>query len=278
MLRVANEKLRLRVHRRLRPCVAWFLPLPARNEWGEDRGEGLSEKTNLLSPALSSIRWGRGRSPRVTLSRKCAPARFNSLLAFLDLHGPFKMNRVSDVTQILERVEQGDPKAAEELMPLVYEELRRLAAARMAQEAAGNTLQPTALVHEAWLRLVGAPGQDWNSRNHFFMAAAQAMRRILIERARQKARLKRGGDQHRVPLEELELATNADSETLLLIEEAMERLAAADPVKARLVELRFFTGLSLEEAAQVLGVSTPTAKRYWAYARTWLFQEIERLR
>ena len=185
---------------------------------------------------------------------------------------------MSDVTQILERVEQGDPKAAEELLPLVYDELRKLAAHNMAQEAAGNTLQPTALVHEAWLRLVGVPGQDWNSRNHFFMAAAQAMRRILIERARQKARLKRGGDQHRVPLEELELATNADSETLLLIEEAMVLLAAHDPVKARLVELRFFTGLSLEEAAQVLGVSTPTAKRYWAYARAWLFQEIERLR
>ena len=185
---------------------------------------------------------------------------------------------MSDLTQILERVEQGDGKAADELLPLVYDELRKLAAAKMAQEAAGNTLQPTALVHEAWLRLVGAPEQDWNSRNHFFMAAAQAMRRILIERARQKARLKRGGDQHRVPLEELELATNADSETLLLIEEAMERLAKADPVKARLVELRFFTGLSLEEAAQVLGVSTPTAKRYWAYARAWLFQEIARLK
>jgi RNA polymerase sigma factor (TIGR02999 family) len=185
---------------------------------------------------------------------------------------------VSDLTQILERAQQGDPKAAEELLPLVYEQLRRLAAHNLAQEAAGNTLQPTALVHEAWLRLVGAPEQDWNSRNHFFMAAAQAMRRILIERARQKSRLKRGGDQQRVPLEELELATNADSETLLLIEEAMERLAKADPVKARLVELRFFTGLSLEEAAQVLGVSTPTAKRYWAYARAWLFQELERLR
>jgi RNA polymerase sigma factor (TIGR02999 family) len=185
---------------------------------------------------------------------------------------------VSDLTQILERAQQGDSKAAEELLPLVYEQLRKLAAHNLAQEAAGNTLQPTALVHEAWLRLVGAPEQDWNSRNHFFMAAAQAMRRILIERARQKSRLKRGGDQQRVPLEELELATNADSETLLLIEEAMERLAKADPVKARLVELRFFTGLSLEEAALVLGVSTPTAKRYWAYSRAWLFQELERLR
>jgi RNA polymerase sigma factor (TIGR02999 family) len=140
-----------------------------------------------------------------------------------------------EITRILERVEQGDGKAAEELLPLVYEELRKLAAARMAQEAAGHTLQPTALVHEAWLRLVGAPEQHWNSRNHFFMAAAQAMRRILIERARQKARLKRGGDQQRVPLEELDLATNADTETLLLVEEAMEKLAEADPVKARLV-------------------------------------------
>jgi RNA polymerase sigma factor (TIGR02999 family) len=148
----------------------------------------------------------------------------------------------------------------------------------MSLEAPGHTLQPTALVHEAWLRLVGAPVQDWNSRGHFFMAAAQAMRRILIERARQKSRLKRGGDQQRVPLEELDLAERADSETLLLVEEALQRLAQEDPVKARLVELRFFTGLSNEEAARVLGVSAPTAKRYWAYARAWLFQEIERLR
>ena len=184
---------------------------------------------------------------------------------------------MSDVTRILERVEQGDGKAAEELLPLVYEELRKLAAAKMMREVGDNTLQPTALVHEAWLRLVGVPEQHWNSRNHFFMAAARAMRRILIERARQKSRLKRGGDQQRVPLEALEIATDADSETLLLVEEAMERLAASDPVKARLVELRFFTGLSLSEAGQVLGVSEPTAKRYWAYARAWLFQEIERL-
>jgi RNA polymerase sigma factor (TIGR02999 family) len=185
---------------------------------------------------------------------------------------------VTPVTQILGRIEKGDGAASAELLPLVYEELRKLAACRMAQEAPGNTLQPTALVHEAWLRIAGKQDQHWNSRNHFFMAAAEAMRRILVERARQKSRLKRGGDQQRVPLEELDLAVNADSETLLLVEEALERLNAADPVKARLVELRFFTGLSLEDAAQVLGVSTPTAKRYWAYARAWLFQEIERLR
>jgi RNA polymerase sigma factor (TIGR02999 family) len=202
----------------------------------------------------------------------------DSVSSFLNRRRQIKLRRVSDVTQILERVEQGDGKAAEELLPLVYDELRKLAAAPMAHEAAGQTLQATALVHEAWLRLVDAPEQNWNSRNHFFMAAAQAMRRILIERARQKSRLKRGGDQQRVPLEELDLATNADTETLLLVEEAMERLAVADPVKAKLVELRFFTGLSLAEAGQVLGISEPTAKRYWAYARAWLFQEIERLR
>lgn len=182
------------------------------------------------------------------------------------------------VTQILEAIGTGDKHAAEELLPLVYEELRRLATARMARELPGQTLQPTALVHEAWLRLVGNPEQHWNSRNHFFMAAAEAMRRILVERARQKSRLKRGGGQQRVPLEDLDLATNADSETLLLVDEAVARLTVLDPVKARLVELRFFTGLSLEEAAKVLGISHPTAKRYWSYARAWLFHEIQKLR
>ena len=185
---------------------------------------------------------------------------------------------MSEVTRILDRAQQGDARAAEELLPLVYEELRRLAAHKMANEAAGQTLQPTALVHEAWLRLVDTPSQHWNGRNHFFMAAAEAMRRILIERARQKARLKRGGDQQRVPLDELDLAVHADSESLLLVEEALERLAVNEPVKAELVKLRFFVGMNLKEAAAVLGMSEPTAKRYWAYARAWLFQEIERLR
>ena len=185
---------------------------------------------------------------------------------------------MNEVTQVLERVEQGDGEAAAQLLPLVYEQLRALAAAKMVHERPGQTLQPTALVHEAWLRVVGAPNQHWNSRNHFFMAAAEAMRRILVERARQKARLKRGGGHERVPLEELDVAIHSDSETLLLVEEALEHLAAQDPGKAKLVSLRFFTGLSLAEAAQVLGVSEPTAKRYWAYARAWLFQEIERLR
>jgi RNA polymerase sigma factor (TIGR02999 family) len=185
---------------------------------------------------------------------------------------------MSEVTRILDRVEHGDSKAADELLPLVYDELRRLAAHKMASEAAGHTLQPTALVHEAWLRLVDTPAQHWNGRNHFFMAAAEAMRRILIERARRKSRLKRGVDQQRVPLEDLDLAIHAESEDLLLVEEALERLAAHDARKAELVKLRFFVGLSLEETAPILGVSEPTAKRDWAYARSWLFQEIERLR
>ena len=149
---------------------------------------------------------------------------------------------MSDVTRILDRIEKGDSNAATELLPLVYEQLRHLAASKMAQEAPGHTLQPTALVHEAWLRLAGNQEQHWNGRNHFFMAAAEAMRRILVERARQKSRLKRGGGQQRVPLEELELAIHADSETLLLVEEALERLKAADPVKARLVITHIFFG------------------------------------
>ncbi len=185
---------------------------------------------------------------------------------------------MNDVTQILARIERNEGKASEELLPLVYDELRRLAAAKMANEQPGQTLQPTALVHEAWLRVAGGQNQHWNSRNHFFMAAAEAMRRILVDRARQKASLKRAGNQHRVPLENLDLAIHADSETLLLVQEALERLKTVDLMKARLVEPCFFAGLGLVEAAQVLGVSHPTAKRHWAYAKAWLFDEIERLR
>src|SRR5512136_2128192 len=155
---------------------------------------------------------------------------------------------MSDVTRILNAIERGDAEATDELLPLVYEELRLLAAQKLSQEPPGQTLQATALVHEAYLRLVEAECQHWNSRNHFFMAAAEAMRRILVERARQKSRLKRGGGQRRVPLAELDVAIHSDSETLLLVEEALERLAAQDPVKAKLVELRFFAGLSLAEA------------------------------
>jgi len=182
---------------------------------------------------------------------------------------------VSEFTQILARVDQGDPKAAEELLPLVYEELRRLAAQKMAHEAAGQTLQPTALVHEAWLRLVGSHDQAWNSRGHFFAAAAEAMRRILIDNARRKNRLRHGQGLARVDLDQVDVAIHSDDETLLQVDDALRKLSQEDPVKAELVKLRFFIGLSIAEAGQALGLSESTAKRYWAYARAWLYEELK---
>jgi RNA polymerase sigma factor (TIGR02999 family) len=180
-----------------------------------------------------------------------------------------------DFTRILNAAEQGDPKAAEELLPLVYDELRKLAAARMANEAAGHTLQPTALVHEAWLRLVGNDANaQFANRAHFFAAAAEAMRRILIERARRKGAEKRGGNWQRIDLDKVDIAADADDDTLLLVNEALEKLAKEDANAAEIAKLRFFGGLTLEEAAQVLGVTGRTADRYWAFARVWLFQEM----
>jgi RNA polymerase sigma factor (TIGR02999 family) len=179
------------------------------------------------------------------------------------------------ITVILNRAQQGDPKAADELLPLVYEELRKLAAARMVNEAAGHTLQPTALVHEAWLRLAGSDAQvQFANRAHFFAAAAEAMRRILIERARRKGAGKRGGDWQRIDLDKVEIAAEADDDTLLLVNEALEKLAQEDANAAEIAKLRFFGGLTLDEAGHVLGVTDRTAKRYWAYARAWLFDEI----
>ena len=184
--------------------------------------------------------------------------------------------RVSDVTRILEAAQQGDPTAADQLLPLVYEELRRLAAHKMANEAAGQTLQPTALVHEAWLRLVGDQEQRWNSRGHFFGAAAEAMRRILIENARRKRAQRHGGGQARIDIEEIELAATAKDEELLAVSDALEKFASRDKPKAELVKLRYFVGLTTQEAAQVLQISVPTADRWWNYSRAWLFEEIER--
>ncbi len=182
---------------------------------------------------------------------------------------------MTEVTRILERVEHGDAKAAEQLLPLVYEQLRHLAAHKMANEAPGHTLQPTALVHEAWLRLTGGDGpQQWNSRGHFFSAAAEAMRRILIERARAKARLRRGGGERPLNLDAVTVAVETAPEELLVLDEALDRLEAQDPDKARLVKLRFFSGLTNEEAAAALGISPTTAKRYWTFARAWLYSEI----
>jgi RNA polymerase sigma factor (TIGR02999 family) len=181
---------------------------------------------------------------------------------------------MSDVTQILNRVQQGDEKAATELLPLVYEELRRLAAARMAHERADQTLQPTALVHEAWLRLTGGEPNFFDGRGHFFAAAAEAMRRILIENARRKGRLKRGGEWERVGVEQLDLAITTDNDTLLAINEALDKLATIDPTGAKLIQLRFFAGLSNVDAAKALGLAERTAKRTWAYARAWLHEEL----
>jgi RNA polymerase sigma factor (TIGR02999 family) len=182
---------------------------------------------------------------------------------------------MSDVTRILSAIEAGDPSAAGQLLPLVYDELRQLAAQKLAQEKPGQTLQATALVHEAYLRLVGNSAEPhWNSRRHFFAAAAEAMRRILIDSARRKHAQKRGGQAQRVDLDAIELAHRPASDKLLAMEDALVRLAEKDPVKAELVKLRYFTGLTSQEAAAILGISTATADRYWAYARAWLQNEI----
>lgn len=189
------------------------------------------------------------------------------------------LERVSNVTRILEAAQQGNPKAAEELLPLVYEELRRLATHRMAAESAGHTLQPTALVHEAWLRLVGDEGHaKFQNRAHFFGAAAEAMRRILIDRARRKHAARHGGDQQRVDVQEVDLVSPADDGQLLAVSEALDKLAVEHKTEAELVKLRYFVGMTNEEAAAVLGVSLRTAKYYWTHARAWLFREIERSR
>ncbi len=182
---------------------------------------------------------------------------------------------MSDITHILDRVQQGDVAAAEELLPLVYEELRRLAAQKMANEAAGHTLQPTALVHEAWLRLGGSDAPSFQNRAHFFGAAAEAMRRILIERARRRIAAKRGAGAAVVDVDEVEIPSPlADDDQLLAVNEALEKFAVLDPRKAELVKLRYFVGMSFDEAAAALGIAVPTAKQWWAYARAWLTVEL----
>ena len=179
------------------------------------------------------------------------------------------------VSQLLKAVEHGDPHAARQLLPLIYDELRRLAAQRLAQEKPGQTLQPTALVHEAYLRLVG-PGEQphWDGRRHFFAAAAEAMRRILVENARRKKRLKRGGDLKRQEFEEAQLVGPAPHDDLLALDEALNKLATTDPTSAQLIQLRYFAGLTLAHAAEALRISPRTADRLWAYARAWLYREI----
>ncbi len=183
---------------------------------------------------------------------------------------------MSDVTRILNAIEQGDTGAADKLLPLVYEELRCLAAQKMSHELSGQTLQATALVHEAYLRLVGDEVQDWRSRGHFFSAAAEAMRRILVENARRKQSLKRGGGLKRLDLSKAAAKSDRDApvDDLIALDEALERLSEKNKIKADLVKLRYFAGMTIEQTAKVLGISTATAKRYWTYARAWLIREI----
>jgi RNA polymerase sigma factor (TIGR02999 family) len=182
---------------------------------------------------------------------------------------------MSDVTRILTAIEQGDARAADELLPLVYQELRRLAAQKISQEPPGQTLQATALVHEAYIKLVGAEAQNFSGHTHFFAAAAEAMRRILIDNARRKYRLKRGGDKKKVALDDIEPAVESPSDDLIALDEALERLAKMDKVKADLVKLRYFAGLTLEQAAGLLNLPERTAKRYWAHARAWLYRQVK---
>lgn len=185
---------------------------------------------------------------------------------------------MSDVSQLLKAIEQGDPHAANQLLPAVYDELRRLAAQKLMQESPGLTLQPTELVHEAYLRLVGADAASrWDNQGHFFAAAAEAMRRILVDHARHKRSLKCGGGRQRQPLEDIHLAASAaDDDCLLAIDEALTKFADKHSAKAELVRLRFFAGCTIDQAAQTLGISTATAERWWSYARAWLHQEINR--
>ena len=203
----------------------------------------------------------RCRAPLEGVGRGCSAETFALLVA-----------PMYDITRILSAIEQGDPHAAEQLLPLVYDELRRLAAQKLAKEKPGQTLQATALVHEAYLRLLaGEHAQNWNSRGHFFSAAAEAMRRILIDNARRKRRPKHGGDQKQIPLDAIALPVEDRFHDLLALDEALNELARQEPLKAELVKLRYFAGLSVEEAAACLGISPITAKRYWAVARAWLY-------
>jgi RNA polymerase sigma factor (TIGR02999 family) len=197
----------------------------------------------------------------------------------LALAEPVSSGVMSDVTRILDAIQAGEPQAAGELLPLVYGELRKLAAAKLAHEKPGQTLEPTALVHEAYLRLVSEPaGENWEGRGHFFAAAAEAMRRILIENARRKKAARHGGDLRRVELCEWDLATDSAPEELLLLDEALARLAQEDAAAAMLVKLRYFSGLSVEEAAEMAGFSRATAFRHWSFARAWLISQMSNSR
>ena len=182
---------------------------------------------------------------------------------------------MSDITLVLDAINRGESQASDKLLPLVYNELRNLAAARMLQESAGHTLQPTALVHEAWLRLVGGSNQNWKGRAYFFAAAAEAMRRILVEHARRKARLKHGGGQERLNIQDLDLAEAAPDEKVLMVDEALEQLERSNPERARVVVLKFFGGMTNREVADTMNIGERSVDRHWECAKAWLFQELQ---
>ncbi|UCG49372.1 MAG: sigma-70 family RNA polymerase sigma factor [Phycisphaerales bacterium] len=183
---------------------------------------------------------------------------------------------MSNVTHILNAIQRGDARAVDELLPAVYDELRRLAAWKLSREKPGQTLQATALVHEAYIRLAGEKAENWRSRTHFFAAAAEAMRRILVENARRKKRLRHGGNLHRAEMQDADLMIDVPCDDLLALDEALKKFTAEDPAKANLVKLRYFAGLTLAQAAEMLGISRATAERYWSYARAWLFDQINK--
>jgi RNA polymerase sigma factor (TIGR02999 family) len=181
----------------------------------------------------------------------------------------------ADVTHLLNAIEHGDPAAADQLLPLIYDELRKLAASKMAKEQPGQTLQATALVHEAWIRLAGGQQQRWDSRRHFFAAAAEAMRRILVEKARRRQRARHGGGLDRVDVDEVEISAGVRQDQLIELDDALAKLEAQDPQKAEVVKLRYFVGMSNEQTAETLGLSLATVERYWSFAKAWLFKEIQ---
>jgi RNA polymerase sigma factor (TIGR02999 family) len=236
--------------------------------------ELVASKPHWFSQSLPA--WLGGLAPQLEKNRDFLVSGWYTHLAPLVVERPRPwVPPVSEITHILSAIEQGDPQAASQLLPLVYEELRRLAAQKLGQEKPGQTLSATALVHEAYLRLVDVQrAQQWNSRGHFFAAAAEAMRRILINRARDKMRHKRGGGWKRIDLDHVTVADQADDEELLALDDCLERLAQEDPACAELVKLRFFAGLSQEEAATALGLPRRTADRSWAYARAWLCEAL----
>ncbi len=236
-------------------------PFPSKNRIQTLVGLGLGPYPRLIHP------YG-------TLAAPAALNLYHSKLAS-GAAGCVKQPTLRDSTVVLQPSGRGERNASSDLLPLVYKELRRLAAARMAQEAPGQTLQPTALVHEAWLRLVGNGNRTWQNRDHFFGTAAKAMRRILIESARRKSRIKRGGGMHRLDIEEVDLEAATPDDKVLLIDEALEELEAEDPEKAKIVVMKFFGGMTNQEVAANMGVTERTIERRWAYAKAWLFQKIQ---